>query len=306
MDAELYETSPVNENKLYETSPVKRIRRTNAELDTILQASQQIIAEENGQVTIRHLFYRLVGEGLIKKTEKEYKNLCIQLMNWRRSRDISWGVFADNTRWRYGSRGNSSMETALRNAVENYRKNLWLEQPIFIEIWCEKDAIASILLDEAQQYGIQVFPLRGFVSATALYSVAENFKYQMEAGKDVYVYYFGDHDPSGTEIDKSAVRNLKNDHNVEVNFERVAVLPEHIEEYDLLTRPSKKSDPRAANFEGESVEIDAMPMVVLRTMVQNCITQHINPQEWASELATEEMERATTNMFLDKLYGPRS
>jgi hypothetical protein len=62
MEIESYQSSPV---KLYQSSPVKRIRRTNAELDIVLQTSKQIIAEENGTVTIRHLFYRLVGKGLI-------------------------------------------------------------------------------------------------------------------------------------------------------------------------------------------------------------------------------------------------
>jgi hypothetical protein len=222
-------------------------------------------------------------------------------MKWRRSGDISWSAFADNTRFYYGRRGSSNMEEALRISVENYRRNLWITQPIFVELWCEKDAITAIILEEAQKFGVQVFPFRGFISGSALYNIADSFKTQQRKGKEVYVYYFGDHDASGLEIDKSAARNLKKDHGIDVNIERVAVLPEHIEEYDLLTRPSKKSDPRAKKFKGESVEIDALPMAALRQMVQDCITQHIDPQIWAAEMIIEEEEQTTLNMMMESL-----
>lgn len=47
----------------------KRAYITSTEKDTLLRASLAIIEEEGGQVTLRHLFYRLVGQGLIDKTE---------------------------------------------------------------------------------------------------------------------------------------------------------------------------------------------------------------------------------------------
>ena len=220
-------------------------------------------------------------------------------MKWRRSGEIPWSAFADNTRWYYGSSCFSSMEEALRNTRNTYRRNVWASQNDFVEIWCEKDAIASIILSESDTFGIKVFPLRGFTSGSALHNAADGFKAQVNAGKEVFIYYFGDHDPSGLEIDKSAVKNLWKDHGVKVNFERIAVLPEHIEDYKLPTRPSKLSDSRTKKFKGESVEIDAMPMDVLRKMVRECIIQHIDQQEWAAQLAIEDQERVTLNMIMD-------
>jgi hypothetical protein len=300
MATEVYGSSSIN--GINGSSSI-RSRRTKAGLSDILRASQKIINEEkeNGKITIRHLFYRLVGVGLLAKNEHEYRHLSSYLMKWRRSGEISWSSFADNTRWYYGSRCFSSMEAALRNTRDTYRRNVWASQNDFVEIWCEKDAIASIILEEADTFGVRVFPLRGFSSGSSLHNAADGFRAQIEAGKNVYIYYFGDHDPSGLAIDDSTVRNLKKDHGVEVNFERIAVLPEHIEEYKLPTRPSKKSDSRTKKFQGESVEIDAMPMDVLRQMVRDCIIQHINPQEWAAEMATEKEEQATLNMMMEAL-----
>jgi len=287
---------------VYRSRPIKS-RRTQDQLNEILKASRAIINEEQGKITIRHLFYRLVSKRLLAKEEREYKKLGTYLMKWRRSGELPWSAFADNTRWYYGSVGYSGLDAALVNTRDAYRRNLWATQDAFVEIWCEKDAIASILLEEAYTFGVQVFPLRGFTSGSALHNAADGFKSQIKAGKQVYVYYFGDHDPSGMEIDKSAIRNLQKDHGVSVNFERIAVTQADIDRYNLPTRPAKTTDPRAGNFKGESVEIDAMDLSILREKVRQCIIEHINSEEWAAQKRIEEQEREVLNEVVNALGG---
>jgi hypothetical protein len=46
---------------------------------------------------------------------------------------------------------------------------------------------------------------------------------------------------------------------------------------NLPTRPTKATDSRAKLFSGESVEVDAIPPKVLRALVSDCITRHIDP-----------------------------
>ena len=59
----------------YRTSSIKkRTRRSRKELDAILEASKMVIDEE-GAITLRHLFYRIVSLGLIDKTESDYRKL---------------------------------------------------------------------------------------------------------------------------------------------------------------------------------------------------------------------------------------
>jgi hypothetical protein len=289
-------------SEVYRSRPIKS-RRTHEKLTEILQATKEILAEEQNKITIRHLFYCLVSKRLLAKEEREYKKLGSYLMKWRRSGELPWSAFADNTRWYYGDVGYSGLEAALINTRDTYRRNLWSSQDAFVEIWCEKDAIASILLSESQSFGIQVFPLRGFTSGSALHNAADHFKSYQAAGKEVFVYYFGDHDPSGMEIDKSAVRNLRQDHGVAINFERVAVTPSQIEEFNLLTRPPKMTDSRAKNFKGESVEIDALRMPVLREMVRRCIAQHINNREWEAQQRIEAQERELLARVVDAIEG---
>ncbi len=289
----------VENDLVYRSRSIKRERRTNQDLRIILNVTQAILAEEEDAITIRHLFYRLVSLKILEKSEQEYKKLIGYLMKWRRSGDIPWTAFADNTRYYYGSRGYLSINDALKDLMDSYKRNLWADQDAFVEIWCEKDAIAGAISNVAGQFGVRTFPLHGFSSATALYGAAEMFKGASRAGKEVYIYYFGDYDPSGLHIDRSAIRNLREDHGVEPFFQRIAITPEQIERYGLTTRPSKKTDSRSKNFKGESVEIDAMPMGVLRSMVAECITQHIDPVVWRRELEIERSEK----MGLSGLLG---
>jgi hypothetical protein len=78
----------------------------------------------------------------------------------------------------------------------------------------------------------------------------------------------------------------------EIEFERVAVTPEQIEELKLQTRPTKLTDSRARSFTGESVEVDAIPPATLREMVSDCITRHVDESAYRVMLQAERSERS--------------
>ncbi|NBV25485.1 MAG: hypothetical protein EB141_17675 [Verrucomicrobia bacterium] len=285
----------------YGTSPTKRIRRTGAEMDSLLAAVTNIISAEEDAITIRHLFYRLVGERHIEKTEATYKSLCGHLSKWRRSGEVPWDSFADNTRWHIGHETFSGLDDALKNTVQCYRRDLWARQSAHVEIWGEKDAISSILSSEACDWGVKVFTCRGFASLSALYSAANTFKRAVQNGKKVFIYYFGDHDPSGLAIDRAAVDSFRDDFHVDVELTRAAVTPEQIQQHKLPTRPVKASDTRAGGWQGGCVEVDTMRPAVLREIVKDCITQHIDPVEWRQTQTIERAERETLKQFADSV-----
>jgi len=146
-----------------------------------------------------------------------------------------------------------------------------------------------------------VFPLRGHASLSSLYSAAELFREKQAEGKKIYLYYFGDSDPSGIDIDRSALANLRNDFDVEVVFERVAVTEAQITEYQLPTRPTKPRDSRAKGFRGRSVEVDAMSREVLLALVEQCITQHMPDGIRARLDETERTQRESWGLWVAAL-----
>jgi hypothetical protein len=263
-------------------------------MDSLLEAIKAILDGEDDQITIRHLFYRLEGNHVIEKTHDAYKSLCGHLSKWRRSGEIPWDAFADNTRWHIRSDTFDSVEDALRNTAENYRRNLWATQDVYCEAWVEKDAIAGIVSPVANSFGVPVFVARGFASLSSLYDAANAFRTATQAGKTAIIYHFGDYDPSGIAAGESILRAFRDDFDVRLEFVRVAVTEEQIERLKLPTRPTKASDTRSRNWSGdECVELDTMPPSELRRLVENCIVRNINVRQWEMLRQTEKLERET-------------
>lgn len=283
----------------YRTCSIKRTRRTGANLQNILNATKAVIREEK-TLTLRHLFYRLVTAGVLDKTESEYGKLSGYTMSWRRSGAISWDAFIDSSRWYYGSQTFNNLGAALENSKACFRRNLWQSQDAYVEIWTEKDAISAICSQAANPFGVRVFPLKGFASGSALAVAANTFIEQQKNGKQVFVYYLGDHDPSGRCIESSAIENLLDDHDCDINFNRIAVTPVQILRYNLPTRPTKMSDSRSKNFVGESVEVDALSPKVIRSLVERNITSHIDQVVWQREMEIEKMEKDTLSYLISK------
>jgi hypothetical protein len=273
----------------YKSRPIKRKRRTKADIEALQDALYQLL-EQDHPMTVRQVFYRIVSQGGIAKTENEYKNsVGRQLVAMRRSGRIPFSWIADNTRWMRKPTTYSSMEDALENTARTYRRSLWDNQDVYVEVWTEKDALAGVLLEETRVWDVPLMVSKGFSSITYLYEAAQAIRSQ---GKPAYLYYFGDHDPSGVHIDRVIENRLREfAPDAEIHFERIAVTKEQIAQFNLPTRPTKRSDSRSKTFEGESVEVDAIPPRQLRAMVADCINRHVDQHALSVLNTAEESER---------------
>lgn len=192
----------------------------------------------------------------------------------------------DNTRWALKPRTHESVRAALLDTAANYRKSIWRDEECRVQIWIEKDALSSVVLPVTDEYDVPLYPARGYSSITFLHDAALDI-----AALDVpvYIYHFGDFDPSGVnaaECIEDDLRELAPD--AEVHFERVAVTEEQIRRWRLPTRPTKQSDKRAAQFGSSvSVELDAIPPNILRDLVRRVIERHM-PRRRLLKLRREE------------------
>ena len=279
---------------VYGASPTKR--RTKAEITALRETIWRVVRRDQ-PMTVRQVFYRLVSLGAIAKTEIEYKaTVCRLLAEMRRGRMLPYGWIADNTRWMRKPVTYADLEAALHETARTYRRALWSSQDAYVEIWLEKDALAGVMAQVTGEWDVPLMVTRGYPSLSYLYEAGE---YITRLRKPVYLYYFGDHDPSGVDIPRKVERDLREfAPGAEIHFERVAVTPEQIDAWRLPTRPTKRTDSRSKAFEGESVEVDAIPPDDLRDLVGDCITRHINEQELVASMATEREERAAFLEFI--------
>jgi hypothetical protein len=176
---------------------------------------------------------------------------------------------------------------------KTYRRMLWNDQDTYVEIWCEKDALAGVLYDITAPWDVPLMVTRGYPSESFLHEAAEAIK---EQSKEAYVYYFGDYDPSGVDIAESTERKLR-EFGAIFWYEVVAVNPWQIAEWNLPTRPTKKTDTRAKNWKGGSVELDAIPANRLREICRSVIELHIDKSQLEQTRKVEEEERKTLELF---------
>jgi hypothetical protein len=123
-------------------------------MDHIRRALYDSLTADN-PATLRQVFYRLVSAGVIAKTEAEYKHTIIRLLTeMRRAKEIPFGWIADNTRWMRKPTTFDSLEDALQSTAKHYRRALWQEQSVYVEVWLEKDALAGVLYEVTGQWDV--------------------------------------------------------------------------------------------------------------------------------------------------------
>lgn len=288
-------TTKISRNGRYGARPIKRFRRTKADMDRLRRIIVEAV-EADAPMTVRQVFYRLVVLDAIDKTERGYSVVVRLLTNMRRSGELDFDLIADNTRWMRKPRTFSSMESLLNDAQHTYRRAIWDGQKGYVEIWLEKEALAGVLYEITQQWDVPLMVTRGYPSVTFLHSAAETIRHQE---KPTYLYYFGDHDPSGVDIPRFVESELRS-HGVDFTFSRVAVVPEQIKKFKLPTRPTKKNDVRSTRFKGRSVEVDAIPPKVLREICEESIVQHLNKAQYRRTLQVEAAERETLKAIASK------
>ncbi|WP_197502571.1 hypothetical protein [Mycobacterium scrofulaceum] len=269
--------------------PRHRTRSTQQEIADLEDAIYEVAARER-PVTVRGVFYRVMSLGLVPKTEQGYRRVQNRVLRMRRAHDLPYGWISDGTRYSLKPDTFDGLHDCLTQTAQAYRRALWSDQGVHVEIWSEKDAISGVIYSVTAEFDVPLMIARGFPSETFLWSTGEAIRAE---DVDLAVcYQLGDHDPSGVVAWEHTQRRLREfvPAYVDLVFERLAVTPEQIIDYGLPTRPTKKTT-HGAHFEGESVEVDAMDSNVLRALVREAIESHIDQHALEITRVAEESER---------------
>ena len=304
--------------------PTSLARRTKAEMNAIRAGLVDILSL--GQpMSVRQVFYAATVRGLIAKTEAEYKTIVRLLGEMRRDGTIPYQWLADATRWMRKPQTYSSAEAALKRAAETYRRALWDDNSVVVEVWLEKEALAGVLVDVTAEWDVPLMVTRGYPSMSFLFSAANAILDRATGDRRhqrTQIYYFGDHDPSGVDIDRAIRQGIgeamwsmfderedreptpMDEFSYWADFERVAVTEDQIADWDLPTRPTKASDSRAKAFDGlDSVELDAIPVDLLRLTARTCIEAHVDQHQLDALRVVEEEERGVLMEILNTMNG---
>ena len=277
-----------------------------------LNKVQEVLTElhDYKPLTLRQIYYQLVGKGCIENTVSQY-NMLSKLIKWARiDGHISWGDIEDRVRVYHDLTGwaNSQdfVQYDLSQFLEGYRRDLLQSQDEYTEVWIEKDALSSIFIRIAYRFTIPVVVCRGFSSISFLHAFKERLDYH--ANKQPIMLYFGDFDPSGVEMLDAMKTTLRDELDVwGVEFKRVALLREDIFTYNLPHNPNalKKSDTRARrhveNYGELAVELDALRPDILEEKIENAIFSELDVDLFNRELESFRKELDKLNDLKDKV-----
>jgi hypothetical protein len=292
----------------YRACSTKRARRTKADIGPIKEAILDVLGDDH-PMTVRQVFYQLVVRGVIEKSEAAYQSVVIRLLtDMRLNGVVRWEWIIDETRRIRQMRTFDGISDALNHTARFYRRSALQDCGDYIEIWCEKEALAGLIWGEALDYDVPVLMSKGMPSLTQLIGTAKAVNAAWQAGKFTYIYQFGDHDPTGALIPQAMERGL--DQLCETldcrtpEITRAALTAEQIRLFDLPARPNKRDGNTHANrFEDDSTELDALPAHELRQLVRGAIEQHISPSALETLRAAAASERETL-MTLAREHGP--
>jgi hypothetical protein len=251
-----------------------------------------------GKPTVREIYYYLVSIRFIPNTKSMYNSFDHATVNARKIGSLPVNCFVDNSRRIIDIHDKySSPEAYARYYIDKLKKlhldyweqiPYWHEQPHYVEIWVEKDAMAGTLDSILDRREMRIVPNRGWPSRTFLNDNIERVKYQQREGKIVHVLYLGDLDPSGDKMYDNLSKDLDK-LDLDFDLQKIAVTDKQVEEYGLedLQNPDVMTEEKLQERESNSewfrsrhddklfqIELEAMSIQIER--FRGLILSHVD------------------------------
>ncbi len=243
--------------------------------------------------TVRGNMYLDVSAGWLPDTsDKSYGRIQRLLNRLRENGTISFSWIVDTVRSTIKPSSWSGLEDFAETVKQAYRKDYWASLPEYAEIVCEKDTIAGKVSSVTKEYDVPLHPIRGYSSTSYAWSIAQGWN---EIQKPISIYYLGDHDPSGRDLERNIRDKLTRYSKREFSWKRLGVNPEHFDEFHIIPLEPKKKDKRyksfAATWGDKCAEVEAIPATALRDMIRTAIESHIPSGSWKRLQRVEKLER---------------
>lgn len=272
-----------------------------------IQTADQIIRDYRAQgytLTLRQLYYQFVARGLIENSERSYKNLGTAISDARDAGMIDWFGIEDRGRgikpWLI-----EEDELEVLNGIEvRLAMDFWKPQDTYVEVWVEKEALASVVQRPCERWRVPYMPCKGYLSASEAWRSGQRFEAMQDEGRRCVLIHLGDHDPSGIDMTRdNADRVRLYSGGADVEVRRIALNMDQVEEHRPPPNPAKITDSRSDDyidrFGRTSWELDALEPRFLDKLISDEIATLVDLDIWQQTLDEEDERRSV----LAKLHG---
>ncbi|MBP1985927.1 hypothetical protein [Halolamina salifodinae] len=169
--------------------------------------------------TVRDIYYALEARG----HEYEYRSVKRAVKKGRRAGYIDPSLIIDESR-RAEATVDSGYDDAqqfvdeqIRDSWKAYRENFWEEQEAYVEVWLEKQSLASVFRPICNDLNVRLEATRGDWSDSKVFEASQRLASKIRDGNDVRVLYYGDFNPSGYHAPVSVQETMRH-YGVKLSF----------------------------------------------------------------------------------------
>jgi hypothetical protein len=250
-------------------------------------------------LTVRQIYYRLVGRGVIGKDD--VRPIYTLLVKARKAKVIPFEWVRDDGIVVSGGGGYLDAKERIEELEEEARRPIVVDrqsdQGQFCEIWVEAAGMVPQIKRVADEFTIPVYSGGGYRSQTAAWEAAQR---AVERDVPTVLLQISDLDPDGLMIAESFAEEVaayaKADGGSEVTTERIALTEEQVRRFDLQPDPDPVL-PRSArkrawiNEHGaQKWQAEALPPDVLAREVEAAIWRYFDRATYEKQLAREKRE----------------
>jgi hypothetical protein len=273
---------------------------TDASLE-LVATSEDVIddyANQGYTLTLRQLYYQLVGAAVIVNTERSYKNLGNLITKARMAGLIDWESIEDRGRNFMEPGTEEDLKSLIRRAMYTINWDRWIRQNFYVEVWVEKEALGNVIAKACAPTDTPYLACKGYLSASEAWRAGRRLRERRHCGQQPVIIHLGDHDPSGLDMTRDNRDRLSVFSEEGVIVERIALNMDLIDLYDPPPNPTKLSDSRAADYIEEygrsSWELDALRPSVIEELITDKIEEYIDRGLWDE---SDEEEHAAKTLF---------
>ena len=274
--------------------------------DGYTQIANEILEEYATQgfdLTLRQLYYQVVARYFIPNTQRSYQRLGSIINDARLAGMIDWDHIVDRTRNVKKNSHWDSPADIINVCADQYRVDLWETQPYYVEVWIEKDALIGVISGICKRLDVPHFSCRGYTSQSEMWRAAQRLAAKYRAGKTPLIIHLSDHDPSGIDMSGDIGRRMELFRS-DIEFQRLALTMEQVEEFNPPPNPAKITDSRAkayiAEFGNESWELDALEPQQIVDYIRGSVEAVIDEDAWEESQERQDDEKAKLQRLADK------
>lgn len=282
----------------------KEFRAGSLRLIEIINEVIEEYSDQGYDLTLRQVYYQLVARNYIPNNERSYKNTGNLINDARLAGLIDWNAIQDRTRNLRKNSHWSSPTDIMSSVLYSYAIDTRADQPNYIEVWVEKDALIGIVQQIASTLDVPCFSCRGYVSASEMWTAAQRFINQDHRDRRV-ILHLGDYDPSGKDMTRDIMERMEL-FGADVEVQRIALNWDQIDEFNPPPNPAKLSDSRAGayirEFGYESWELDALEPRILTQLIRNNVADLTDADLLEAATLREESDKTKLRLVTSNFH----